>query len=347
MGTPLVSVVMSVYNAGPYLGEAVESILRQTFRDFEFIIINDGSTDGSLELLDYYAGLDKRIRLVHQHNQGIPAALNRGIDLAKGGYIARMDADDISLPERLEKQYAFLESHPQVAVLGSQIDSIDHAGLQIDRKWALPSSAGLVAWRMLFRTSVAHPTVMMRSDVVRKFNGYSLACRVSQDHELWTRMISSCRIQNHQDVLLKRRVWGGNATFTKAISADGPLLPSLQELHGRYVDQLADLRDLQFCRNFVYYGMSKSMEYAKYSVADLQRVFSYIQELRKGFVRKHPYAYEDEAKILKDEHKKLMDIAYGVDSFSRVKGLALKLKTPFFVSQVKSRLHDRYFFRHG
>ena len=124
--TPRISIVMSVYNGEKYLREAVNSILNQTFKDFEFIIINDGSTDGTREILESYN--DPRIILIHKGNMGLTQSLNKGIALAKGKYIARQDADDISLPERLEKQIEFLERNEKVALLGTAIEIIDEIG---------------------------------------------------------------------------------------------------------------------------------------------------------------------------------------------------------------------------
>ena len=114
---PKVSVVMSVYNAEPYLEAAIDSILNQTFRDFEFVIVDDGSTDGSTEILEKYAKGDSRIRLVHNaFNKGLIRSLNRGVKLAKGEYIARQDGDDVSLPQRLASQVQFLDEHPEIGV---------------------------------------------------------------------------------------------------------------------------------------------------------------------------------------------------------------------------------------
>src|SRR5262245_4670824 len=115
---PLVSVVMPVYNAAAYVAQAVESIRAQTLGDFEFIIVNDGSTDRSPRLLEGFAARDSRIKLISRPNTGIVGALNDGVAAARGELIARMDADDVSLPTRLEKQVTFMRSHPQVVALG-------------------------------------------------------------------------------------------------------------------------------------------------------------------------------------------------------------------------------------
>ncbi|MEA2735824.1 MAG: hypothetical protein QOE14_2275, partial [Humisphaera sp.] len=125
---PAVSVLMPVYNAARYLAEAVESILAQTFRDFEFVIVDDGSTDRSPAMLDEYAKRDSRIRIIRRPNTGIVGALNDAIAESKAALIARMDADDVSLPDRLEKQVAYLRDHAECVALGSRVVGIDPYG---------------------------------------------------------------------------------------------------------------------------------------------------------------------------------------------------------------------------
>src|SRR5262249_39912793 len=128
MSSPAVSVVMSVFNGERYLDEAIGSILSQTFRDFEFIVIDDGSTDSTPQIFAGYPKTDPRTVVHRQAHQGIIAALNAGCSLARGGYIARMDADDVALPERLQRQVEYLESCPKVGVVGSSINIIDADG---------------------------------------------------------------------------------------------------------------------------------------------------------------------------------------------------------------------------
>src|SRR5262249_10266218 len=115
---PKVSVAMSVHNGERFLAEATDSILGQTFRDFELILVDDGSTDGSGAIADAYQRKDTRVRVIHQHKFGLVAALNQACEQARGEYIARMDADDVAIPDRLVRQVAFMDAHPEVAVLG-------------------------------------------------------------------------------------------------------------------------------------------------------------------------------------------------------------------------------------
>src|ERR1700680_300023 len=131
MNSPKVSVVMSVFNGQTFLSEAIESILGQTFRDFEFLIIDDGSTDRTAEILSTIAQSDGRIQIVSRSNKGRAISLNVGINLAAGKYIGRMDADDVALPRRLEQQVTFMEQHPGVVLLGGAVELISAAGQRL------------------------------------------------------------------------------------------------------------------------------------------------------------------------------------------------------------------------
>ncbi len=159
---PAVSVVMPVYNTAEYVAEAVDSILKQTLSDLELIIIDDGSTDASPAILDQIQKADERVHVIHQQNQGIVGALNRGLKLAGGEYIARMDGDDISLPDRLAVQVAFMDRHPNVGICGTACRLFgDTSGLS----WTT-TDPDEIASRLIFWPCMSHPTVMMRRDLV-------------------------------------------------------------------------------------------------------------------------------------------------------------------------------------
>src|SRR5687768_9583402 len=160
----LVSVVMPVYNGERFLRDAVDSILLQTYRNFELIVVDDGSSDRTADILDAYEMQDSRVR-VHRHerNAGIVAARNQGCRMARGGFIAVMDADDISLPHRLEIQFNYLRSHPEIAAVGGWVRRIDQNGLPGEVQH-YPLEPAILAWSMLFFNSVAHPVVMFRSE---------------------------------------------------------------------------------------------------------------------------------------------------------------------------------------
>lgn len=210
---PLVSVVMPVYNAEKYLESAIESILKQTFQNFEFIIINDGSTDGSEIILKKYGQIDARIRLCRSKHQGISPSLNMGCNLAQGKYIVRMDADDISFPERIAKEVEYMDAHPEIGILGTAEELIDKDGKVIGKKY-FPALPGFIKWSIILGGwCISHPTVMMRRDVVEPLHFYRDEIFSGQDYDLWSRAIFVTQITNIPDILLQRRIWAGNHTF--------------------------------------------------------------------------------------------------------------------------------------
>jgi glycosyltransferase involved in cell wall biosynthesis len=210
---PKISVVMPAYNAAAFVDEAVGSILGQTFRDFEFIIIDDGSTDATASILKRYAALDGRIRLHHQENLGLIAALNRGCRLARGEYIARMDADDISLPRRLERQLEYVERHPPIGIVGTWIYNIDGNGA-VKRAWRPPTKPKVLEWTHFFGVCVSHPTVLMRRRVLENLGFYRDGTAHVEDVDLWLRASSITAFGNVPEILFKYRTWEESVSHT-------------------------------------------------------------------------------------------------------------------------------------
>lgn len=203
---------MAVYDGEKYLQEAVDSILAQTFQDFEFIIVNDGSSDATRNLLEGYAKKDPRIKIYHQEHLGLAASLNYGCSLAQADYIARMDADDISLPDRFMKQLDYLEKYPHLVVLGGGVDLIDDQGRKLGS--INQASSHLEIRKILISANpVFHPTVMMRRKAWMQIGGYRKQFQFAEDYDLWVRMILKYEIQNMQDTLLKYRIRSGQANF--------------------------------------------------------------------------------------------------------------------------------------
>lgn len=180
---PQVNVIMSIYNGEKQLRESIESILNQTFTDFEFIIVNDGSTDGSLEIIESY--IDSRIQIIdNEENIGLTKSLNKAIKKARGKYIARQDADDISLPTRLELQHEYLEKHPEVALLGTGIYVINEMGDEIEKRIMHPNPKK----SLLNGNRFIHGSVMFRKSVIDEIGAYNETLKYAQDYELWLRM---------------------------------------------------------------------------------------------------------------------------------------------------------------
>lgn len=210
---PRVSVLMSVYNGDRYVSKALDSILGQTFGDFEFIIIDDGSTDQSRVILENAARIDNRIKLFRQKNTGLVVALNRGLGYATGNYIARMDADDISRPDRLEKQVSFLDGNQAHAIVGSAYEVIDENG-EIQASHQPPVNDWDIRWQMLYNNSFAHASVMLRREtLVLNELRYSEACAFAQDYELWSRLLEYAEGANMTERLIMYRVHSGQISF--------------------------------------------------------------------------------------------------------------------------------------
>lgn len=199
---PLVSVVMSVFNAEKHIKLAIESILNQTLKNIEFIIINDASKDNSLNTIRSYVRKDKRIMLINNtHELRLAPSLNLGVSHAKADLIARMDPDDISLPRRLETQYLFLKKHPEVAVVGTNILIVNQDGKKIwERKY--PTQSEDIKKIMLRYAPFAHPSVMYRKKSFQEFGGYNPQLMLCEDIDFWFRIGTKYDFANIPKMLL-------------------------------------------------------------------------------------------------------------------------------------------------
>jgi len=213
---PKVSVVMSVYNGERYLREAVDSILNQTFTDFEFIIIDDDSTDSTWRILTAYAAKDSRMVLIrNEDNIGLTRSLNRGVAVAGGEYIARHDADDISLPERLATQVSYMELHRPVALISSGVRFIDRAGHKLNA-YIPCTDRTVLRWRLLFTNPIRHPTVLWRRELVNNVVGhYDPRFVFAQDYELWVRVADHLEIGALPVALVETRRHSKSITTTE------------------------------------------------------------------------------------------------------------------------------------
>lgn len=211
--TPRVSVVMSVYNSSRYLESAIDSILGQTYDDFEFLVINDGSTDDTQKILASYD--DPRIVVLdNKRNLGLAASLNRGVSIARGEYIARQDADDVSYPQRLTNQVAYLDAHPQVGVVGTTTEWIDDDN-NVVRVWRQPTGNPAIHETLLKHCCLIHGSTMFRRRCFEEMGGYNSAMRTGQDYDLWLRMSDSWDMGCLAEVLYKYRWHPGMISTTR------------------------------------------------------------------------------------------------------------------------------------
>lgn len=207
MGYPLlVSVLMSVYNSERYIAQAVESILNQTYSNFEFVIIDDGSTDRTPQMLDTYAANDPRIRLIHRENRGIPKTRNELLALAQGELIAVMDSDDIALPNRLAAQVAFLQAHPTVVWVGGAFELIDHENRYLTCIGMPTSNAEIQRLLEEGHTSFLHPGAMIRKSAIQLVGGYDEALSTAHDLDLWLKLSEVGELANLDQPVVQYRI---------------------------------------------------------------------------------------------------------------------------------------------
>ena len=204
---PKISVLMSAYNAENHIEEAVQSILDQSFKDFEFIIINDGSNDSTLEKLRTFAEHDNRIRLIDQSNIGLTKSLVKMVELARGKYLARMDADDVSHKERFALQIQYLEDNLSVGMIGSWVHIIDEAGTTTSKK-KLVSSDKKIQRKLIYGNQFVHGSVILRKDIFFLAGGYDETFKYSQDYDLWLRVSKVSKCVNYPSYLYLLRVHG-------------------------------------------------------------------------------------------------------------------------------------------
>ncbi|WP_232476073.1 glycosyltransferase [Flavisphingomonas formosensis] len=204
-GAPRISVAMSIYNNERVVAQAIDSILAQSFGDFELLIVDDGSTDGSPAILDDHARRDPRIRLWHEPNRGLVASLNLMIARARGDLIARMDGDDIALPDRFARQVAFFDAHTDHGVLGTNTHEIDDAGTITECTDFHPFDHEAIVAALKRGSPFCHSSVTMRRDVLARVGGYRAAYRHCEDYDLWLRLSTRTRLANLPDRLLLYR----------------------------------------------------------------------------------------------------------------------------------------------
>ncbi len=236
-GAPSISVLLPVKNGGAYLAPAVSSILSQTFHDFELLVIDDGSTDGTLDTLATLGKSDARLRVLTSPGAGLVDALNHGIAASGAPLIARMDADDIALPQRLQRQYEFLKLNPEVDVIGAQVRFIDEQGAPTGKTTELPQCHEAVHKTLLKYCCLRHPTVVMRRAAVERVGGYRGYLPAAEDLDLWLRLAEHGKLANLPDALLLYRLHAGQISqaklWTQRLSRNLALISALERRAGR------------------------------------------------------------------------------------------------------------------
>lgn len=212
-----VSVVLPVFNGEKFLDEAITSIRNQTFSHFEFIIINDGSTDQSIEIIKRHAASDPRIVVVDRENKGLVATLNEGVRLASSDLIARMDADDIAEPDRLMVQYEFMEKNAKVVAAGTAYLLVDERGNPIRKFFPATTNSALQQQALQRATPICHPTAIFRKSAFQLIGGYQSNAMLAEDLDLWLRMGEVGDLANVKKILLKYRQHSGSISESKQL----------------------------------------------------------------------------------------------------------------------------------
>ncbi len=309
--------MLPVYNGERYLSEAIESVLGQTFSNFEFIIINDGSTDNTGSILDHYQQQDARIKLYTQANQGLIASLNTGCSMARGRYIARMDADDISLPQRFKRQVEFMEEHADIGILGTRVDFIDADG-KYQKRWRLPLRPAVIRWSLLFRCAVAHPSVLMRNEIVKELGYYRTQALHIEDYDLWTRALAITNIANLPEALVKRRSWDENVTSQNAKTQR----ESVAEVAWTMISDLLG-SDVDRGRVSKLLRIDQGDYSALASIAEIESVAALIGQIHESFREKTSLDRSEAHQISRDVGRQLAILAANASKFSLSTGISM------------------------
>jgi glycosyltransferase involved in cell wall biosynthesis len=231
---PIVSVVMPVYNSKAYLADSIGSILAQTFADWELICVDDGSSDGSLEILQSYQRADPRVRVITRPNTGVTRARNDGIAVARGRYIAAMDSDDVALPERLGGQVNYMDRHPECVGLGAAVRIVGPDLMPIcDEPKPLDHETIDQLTLAGCGAAILQPAAMFRTEAVRQIGGYRDECFIHEDTDLYLRLAEIGRLANLPDIMLLYRQRLGSMNRTHQ---------ALQEQYGRKIVRDARIR---------------------------------------------------------------------------------------------------------
>jgi glycosyltransferase involved in cell wall biosynthesis len=285
--SPAVTVLLSVYNGAAVTGAAIDSILAQTFGDFELLAIDDGSTDATASVLASYR--DARIRVLrNERNLGLTRSLNIGLRAARGELVARQDADDTSLPERLERQVAAMHRHPEVALVGGQARYLDQKNrAYTPREWRKCTSPVAIEWQSMFENPFIHTAAMFRRAAIEALGGYDEAYRTSQDFELWSRVIRRYSTRNLSEDVVELRARAGSLSSTYDLAALRRIIPVFLDNRNHSLQRaLTEDRSLE-----ILLSVWNPRIFA--AIGDLSPFTSAVVEMHRRFLEIHPAAQDD------------------------------------------------------
>jgi glycosyltransferase involved in cell wall biosynthesis len=326
---PLVSVVMPVYNGAGYLSEAIDSILRQTYTNFEFIIIDDGSSDESRTIIQEYQQNDSRIHPIFlEQNSGIVTALNTGLNAAAGKYIARMDADDISVSTRFEEQIHFLENHHDVDVISCYYQLIGPTGDKLDDIIKLPITNLTILWSLCIDNPIVHPGVVIRTEAVRNIGGYRATYPHAEDYDLWMRLSDKSHFANLANPLIQLRRHSSNITVVHHDDSMESSISISQMMLQKVLSQKIEEYSAQP------FWMNNSS-----SSSNVKRAVNILVNLSQHFLSHFPLSEGERAFIKKDALQRIFHLVKS-NKFSVVNiniiAMALRIDSGLFMKMIFS-----------
>lgn len=311
INSPELSVIMPVYNGEIFIRDAIESILNQTYRNFEFIIINDGSIDKTQEIIESYS--DSRIIcLENQENIGISKSRNKGLSIARGSYIAIMDADDISMPDRFSKQIVFLKEHPEVGVCGGWMEVINRDGRKIKTR-ITPTLPKVIHFALMFNCCIGQPTVMYKKAIIQDIGGYNPDIIAAGDYDFWIKTVGHHKIANLPEFLLKYRVHGKNISkkyLEKSVSSS--FKSSTQLIHATLGNQF----DTELQSFFKKWKCRQQM-----SVEEIVRMKQFIEILSNKYQQICPLDNKEKRELFHYHAFLLLNLAFRIKNVSRWKAI--------------------------
>jgi len=337
---PLVSVVMPVYMADDFLLGSIDSILNQTYENLELLIICTDPTSKTIEILDVYARSDERIKIDYNQEEGLIESLNRGCRSARGRYIVRMDADDISCTDRIEKQVTFMEEHPDIGFSGSLMEVIDRSGKFV-RMRNYPVSPLVIKWTLMYANCLAHPTIIMRRDIAKLLGFYRKEALYVEDYDLWVRASAVSHLSNIPEVLVKYRFHENNCSRVHELEKrDNEVIVSCSAIQKAWCDTIDE--DL-FCA-FKKWKIDRSL-----SLGQIDILEHFIEDSALKLVRDNCLSDFERSELGLSKAKIIMELArcsYGVSLRKASSLVFYAIKThPEILPQLLQfiRLYNRWY----
>lgn len=307
---PLVSIIMSVYNGQEYLRESIESILNQTYENFEFIITDDGSKDISLNILKEYLRKDSRIKLViNDSNKGLIYSLNNMLNLSKGKYIARMDADDISLKNRIEEQVKFMEKNDDISMISSSYQAFKDRYFFLKKNIQFITGFEEIKSSLLFRNYICHPAVMIRKEIIKKYNlKYNPEDKGMEDYGLWLKLSKKEKIIILPQILLKYR-YLSNSISANVLKKENSYKNTLKNIFKRELNGIFDEFSIEDLEKHIEICLINNLSNFKYSIEEKLR---YLEQLKNNTFIKENYNKES---VNKQINERIIEIYLNQSNF--------------------------------